>query len=228
MLNINKRQTPSVTSRVDQGFTLVELLVAIAIFAVLSALGWKVFDYLIQVKDRNVVHEENIAQLQQAYQQIQRDTFQIMPITANVAGEVQPALQISNQHLIFNKAGVTDPLKQGRTSFERIEYQYNSQEKAIYRLKYNGLNLLRAEQPLSAVLLSDVDQFEVVALNPNETNQWLIGDMDPENLQYQRVLPRGLKLRFTVRDVSYEWIFSLLNTDYILEQIEQDKPGETS
>ena len=34
------------------GFTLVELLVAIAIFAVLSALGWKVFDYLIKTKDR--------------------------------------------------------------------------------------------------------------------------------------------------------------------------------
>ena len=28
------------------GFTLIELLVAIAIFAVLSALGWKVFDHL--------------------------------------------------------------------------------------------------------------------------------------------------------------------------------------
>ena len=34
-----------------QAFTLVELLVAIAIFAVLSMLGWKVFDYLLKVKD---------------------------------------------------------------------------------------------------------------------------------------------------------------------------------
>jgi len=41
----------------SKGFTLVELLVAIAIFAVLSALVWKVFDYIIQPKDRNVVHE---------------------------------------------------------------------------------------------------------------------------------------------------------------------------
>ncbi|HFF4339426.1 PulJ/GspJ family protein, partial [Acinetobacter baumannii] len=35
------------------GFTLVELLVAIAIFAVLSLLGWKIFDYLLKVRDRN-------------------------------------------------------------------------------------------------------------------------------------------------------------------------------
>ncbi|HFF5459995.1 TPA: type II secretion system protein J, partial [Acinetobacter baumannii] len=39
------------------GFTLVELLVAIAIFAVLSLLGWKIFDYLLKVRDRNAEHE---------------------------------------------------------------------------------------------------------------------------------------------------------------------------
>ncbi len=32
------------------GFTLVELLVAIAIFAGLSALGWKAFDYIAKSK----------------------------------------------------------------------------------------------------------------------------------------------------------------------------------
>ncbi len=36
-----------------KGFTLVELMVAIAIFAVLSALGWKVFDYMVKTKDQN-------------------------------------------------------------------------------------------------------------------------------------------------------------------------------
>jgi len=58
-----------------RGFTLVELLVAIAIFAALSALGWKVFDYLIKVKERNSIHEQNLARLQEAYQQILRDSL---------------------------------------------------------------------------------------------------------------------------------------------------------
>lgn len=211
------------TSR--KGFTLVELLVAIAIFAVLSALGWKVFDYLIQVKDRNAVHEANIGQLQQAYQQMQRDTLQLMPVTANIAGDVQPALSLSNQQFTFSKAGVTDPLKQGRSAFERIEYQYNAQDKKIYRLKYNNLNMLRSEQPLSAVLLSDVDQFEVMAMNPTEINQWPATAIDPENLEYQRLLPRGIRIRFTIRDIQYEWLFSLLNTDFILQQAQTKKGG---
>jgi len=42
------------------GFTLVELLVAIAIFAVLSLLGWKIFDYLLKVRDRNAEHEVHL------------------------------------------------------------------------------------------------------------------------------------------------------------------------
>ena len=216
------RHTVRQMKTLRNGFTLVELLVAIAIFAVLSALGWKVFDYLIQVKDRNAVHEENIAQLQQAYQQVQRDTLQLMPVTASIAGEIQPALRLSNQSLSFSKAGVTDPLRQGRASFERIEYQYNAQDKKIYRLKYNGLNMLRAEQPLSAVLLSDVDQFEVVTMNPTEINQWPATTIDAENLQYQKLLPRGLRFRFTIHETQYEWLFSLLNTDYILQQTQQD------
>lgn len=221
-----KFEAQRVMPSVNTGFTLVELLVAIAIFAVLSALGWKVFDYLIQVKDRNTVHEANIGQLQQAYQQVQRDTLQLMPITANIAGDIQPALALSNQNLVFNKAGVTDPLQQGRSAFERIEYQYNAQEKTLYRLKYQGINQLRTEQPLSAVLLKNVDQFEVFVLNPDEINQWPTTNMDSENIQYQRLLPRGVKMRLTVQDVQYEWIFSLLNTDYIQKQIEVDGKKE--
>ena len=93
------------------GFTLVELLVAIAIFAVLSALGWKVFDYLIKIKERNTQHEQRLGQLQEAYQQVLRDTVQIVPVTANVAGQVQPAVMLQNGQLTFSKTGVTDPFR---------------------------------------------------------------------------------------------------------------------
>lgn len=212
MMNLIKhKKNQTVYSQKSTGFTLIELLVAIAIFAVLSALGWKIFDYLIKVKDRNVMHEENLGQLQGAYQQIQRDTLQIVPISARNSEEIEPALRLDNQKLSFSKTGVTDPLKQGLSPYERIEYVYNPQEKKLYRLKYSNLNRNNSEQPLSSVLLADVDQYRIDALNPTELDRWP-NDM----IKNEGQLPRGIKIKVTIRDIEYEWIFSLLNSDYLI------------
>lgn len=202
----------------QKAFTLVELLVAIAIFAVLSALGWKVFDYLIKVKDRNMMHEQNLGQLQEAYLQMQRDALQIVPLTANISGKLQPSLTLNNQSLSFNKAGVTDSLKQGLSPYERIELQYSPQDKKIYRLKYANLNVNQSAQPLSSVLLSDVDQLRVSVLNPNELEQWPENNVDLANAKAIRILPKGLRITFTIKEVEYEWIFSLLNTASLIEK----------
>lgn len=212
MMNLIKhKKNQTVYAQKSTGFTLIELLVAIAIFAVLSALGWKIFDYLIKVKDRNVIHEENLGQLQGAYQQIQRDTLQIVPISARSGEEIEPALGLDNQKLSFSKTGVTDPLKQGLSPYERIEYVYNVQEKKLYRLKYSNLNRNNSEQPLSSVLLADVDQYRIDVLNPTELDRWP-NDMIKNDSQ----LPRGIKIKVTIRDIEYEWIFSLLNSDYLI------------
>ena len=200
------------------GFTLVELLVAIAIFAVLSALGWKVFDYLIKIKERNTQHEQRLGQLQEAYQQVLRDTVQIVPITANVAGQVQPAVMLQNGQLTFSKAGVTDPLMQGIPPEERVEYIYKADEKKLYRYKYKNLNQTGNDQPETSVLLDSVDQFQIMLLNPNEMAQWPEVALSENDVTQTKILPRGLKINLTVNEVSYEWVFSLLNTDFLKQK----------
>lgn len=200
------------------GFTLVELLVAIAIFAVLSALGWKVFDYLIKIKERNTQHEQRLGQLQEAYQQVLRDTVQIVPITANVAGQVQPAVMLQNGQLTFSKTGVTDPLMQGIPPEERVEYIYKADEKKLYRYKYKNLNQNGNDQPETSVLLDSVDQFQIMLLNPNEMAQWPEVTLSENDVTQAKILPRGLKINLTVNEVSYEWVFSLLNTDFLKQK----------
>ena len=200
------------------GFTLVELLVAIAIFAVLSALGWKVFDYLIKIKERNTQHEQRLGQVQEAYQQVLRDTVQIVPITANVAGQVQPAVMLQNGQLTFSKTGVTDPLMQGIPPEERVEYIYKADEKKLYRYKYKNLNQTGNDQPETSVLLDSVDQFQIMLLNPNEMAQWPEVALSENDVTQTKILPRGLKINLTVNEVSYEWVFSLLNTDFLKQK----------
>ncbi|WP_159516021.1 type II secretion system minor pseudopilin GspJ [Acinetobacter sp. 18QD2AZ41W] len=208
-----------------KGFTLVELLVAIAIFAVLSALGWKVFDYIVKTKDQNAVHEQRLGQLQETYQQILRDTVQAVPLTANINSDIQPALVLQNGRFNFSKTGVTDPLEEGISPDERIEYQYRADEKKLYRLKYRNLNQTGRDQPESSILLSDVEQFQVVVLNPNELTQWPDSSMDLNQLEQKQRLPKGIKINLTVNGVSYEWLFSLLNTDFLLDNQNTGQPG---
>ncbi|MCH4245118.1 type II secretion system minor pseudopilin GspJ [Acinetobacter gerneri] len=213
-------------------FTLVEVLVAIAIFAILTALGWKVFDYLIKVKERNVVKEQKLGELQSAYQQVQRDTLQIIPLTANVGGQLEPALSLSNNtdnpRLVMSKAGVSDPLQQGLSPYERIEYRYDAQAKKLYRLKYENLNISNSVQPKSSVLLNHVDQYQVTVLNPDEMTQWPDPAIDFNNKQLLQTLPKGLRIRFSIDNVEYEWIFSLLNTDFLKKLNPADSESSTS
>lgn len=208
-----------------KGFTLVELMVAIAIFAVLSALGWKVFDYIVKTKDQNVIHEQRLGQLQQTYQQILRDTVQAVPLTANINGDIQPALVLQNGRFNFSKTGVTDPLEEGISLDERIEYQYRADEQKLYRLKYRNLNQAGQDQPESSVLLSEVEQFQIIVLNPNELTQWPDASADLNQLEHKQRLPKGIKINLTVNGVSYEWMFSLLNTDFLLDTQNTGQPS---
>ncbi|WP_347455865.1 type II secretion system protein GspJ [Acinetobacter thermotolerans] len=197
------------------GFTLVELLVAITIFVILSALGWRVFDHVRVTRDQNAVHEQKLNQLQQGYQQVLRDMVQTVPLTANFNGDIQPALVLQNGRFNFSKMGVTDPLEQGIAPDERVEYQYRADEQKVYRLKYRNLNQTGRDQPESSVLISDVEQFQIIALNPNELSQWPESGLDLNKIENKQLLPKGIKINLTVQGVQYEWLFSLLNTDYL-------------
>ena len=198
-----------------RGFTLIELLVAVAIFAVLSAMAWKIFDYISTVKARNSQHELALANLQQAYQQILRDSLQIVPFTASVEGEVQAALILENNRLIFSKTGVSDPLQQGMPPVERIEYYYDANAQILYRQKYASIHQVRSAEALSSVVLANVQQFEMTVLNPEPQTQWPTQNTDTQDIRRLQYLPKGLAIKLTIDDVQYDWIFTLLSTDYL-------------
>ncbi len=163
------------------------------------------------------MHEQRLSQLQDTYQQILRDTVQAVPLTANINGDIQPALVLQNGRFNFSKTGVTDPLEEGISPDERVEYQYRADEQKLYRLKYRNLNQTGRDQPESSVLLSDVEQFQIVVLYPNEMTQWPDSSFDLNQVEQKQRLPKGIKINLMVNGVSYEWIFSLLNTDFLLE-----------
>ncbi len=68
--------------KLQHGFTLLELMVAMAIFAMLAVAGWQVFDSVNRARERAQFHADNLAVLQYAYLQLQQDMGQIIPYQA--------------------------------------------------------------------------------------------------------------------------------------------------
>ncbi|MEL0619038.1 type II secretion system protein GspJ [Psychrobacter proteolyticus] len=77
--------------RHQRGFTLLELMVAMAIFAMLAVAGWQVFDGVSRARERAQFHADNLAVLQYAYLQLQQDMGQIIPYQAAITQSVSAA-----------------------------------------------------------------------------------------------------------------------------------------
>ncbi|MDN3452348.1 MULTISPECIES: prepilin-type N-terminal cleavage/methylation domain-containing protein [unclassified Psychrobacter] len=93
--------------RLQRGFTLLELMVAMAIFAMLAVAGWQVFDGVNRARERAQFHADNLAVLQYAYLQLQQDMGQIIPYqipnTQNVSTANNSASDSDNSNNSTNK-----------------------------------------------------------------------------------------------------------------------------
>lgn len=204
-----------------KGFTLVEVLVAIAIFAVLSAAGWRVFDQLIKTRERNQQHAAHLLQLQMAYNQMLRDIQQITPISGKLSDTDYPALVVKKDLLQFNRAGVIDPLQQGLDQFEFVEYGYDSEKKALIR--YKSPYIYRQDIPImqADVVLAPITDLRLEVLDPDVQESWpaqTVIEADAEKYILTK-LPKGIAVNFKYYEQDYRWLFALNNS---LSNLPQD------
>lgn len=158
----------------QRGFTLLELMVAMAIFAMLAVAGWQVFDGVNRARERAQRHADNLAVLQYAYLQIQQDMAQIIPyqapntqdtgtassdINGNTNNNAQdntpePFMSLDGEHISFVRFADPDPRYQSSTSIQRIEYIFA--EERLIRRQYTSLEGGRDSVSLDSVLLDGV------------------------------------------------------------------------
>ncbi|MBB3105547.1 general secretion pathway protein J [Psychrobacter luti] len=145
----------------NHGFTLLELMMAMAIFAMLAVAGWQVFDGVNRARERAQFHADNLAVLQYAYLQLQQDMNQIIPYQAvdtqganalinntatnngaastNTSNSNQenapvpePFMSLDSEHISFVRFADPDPRYQSSASVQHIEYIF-ADERLIRR-----------------------------------------------------------------------------------------------
>lgn len=146
-----------------RGFTLLELLVAISILALVAVGSYRLLFDTITTRDQGLAHEKDLRDLQRADMILQRDLQQaaLRPIRDEF-GDVQPALVLADDRgLEFTRRGWRNPLQQQRSDLVRVRYRLVSGR--LVREHWLELDRARTSTPVQTVLLDKVSAFRVQA-----------------------------------------------------------------
>ena len=150
-----------------RGFTLVEVLVALAVFAVVGLLS-------AQLLSRTLVNHEilsersaRLAEVQRAMLILKRDLAQITerPVR-DLFGDSRESVMIGADGMMeFSRVGWRNPLNSPRSEMQRVAYRMH--EGHLHRAWWSVLDRAQDSEPIVQRLLSDVEQVEFFALDAN-------------------------------------------------------------
>ena len=108
-----------------RGFTLVEVMVAISIFAIVAAGVYRVLSTMVETQNKVVDHSEGLRDLQRALWLISMDMNQmVMRDVRKPNDNRSPALIADDDDYLvqFTRQGLRNPLLLARSDLERVAY----------------------------------------------------------------------------------------------------------
>ena len=161
----------------QQGFTLIELMIALVIFAMLALAGWQIMDSLTKSRERGYQHQKSLSQLDYAYLQLSQDLAQtsnyvavpILSATANDTASTNstamtPTFVLNASQMSFIRFAAPDPRYQSSPMLAKIQYSVAGEtltKQRFYQLDDNN------ENPATSVLLTGIKDASWRALTPD-------------------------------------------------------------
>jgi general secretion pathway protein J len=160
------------SKHIPPGFTLLELLVAVAIFAVLSAMAYGGLRNVIDNSQQTEAAMQRLQQVQLAMLKISRDLTQLSP--RNIRDEYGNTSnyivtdQSGDVFIEFTRGGRRNPAEMLRSHLQRVAYKL--EENTLSRLHWPHLDRTQEMQPYESVLLEEVESASVRFLDKD--NEW--------------------------------------------------------
>lgn len=190
--------------RQTRGFTLIEILVAMLIVAIIGIMAYGGLHRLINLHEQTAASMHRLQLLQQAVTIMTRDFSQLepRPVRDPLGGAPLAAFMSTPQNqppLVFTRGGWSNPLADVRSTEERVAYQLDKHQ--LLRLSWPELDVPAQTDPVKQVLLTGVTQFDLRFMddNGNWQNQW--PPLNTNTAAYVARLPRAVEIDITVKDI---------------------------
>ena len=197
---------------VCDGFTLLELLVALAIFGLLAAMSYGGLHAVLEQQSYTEQAAERLGGLQKLYLIMQRDIEQIVARTVrDEFGDVQLPV-VGGDALQFTRGGWRNPAGRQRSTLQRVGYAYDDEQ--LVRYTWSVLDRAQDSEALQQPLIEDVERMQLRYLDRNDEwrQQWpdagADAEADPEDPL--RTLPKAIEVTIEHNRLgTIVWLFQL-------------------
>ena len=182
------------------GFTLVEMLVAVFIFAVMGTLAYGGLNHVLKDQEHLQNAANQLRDLQLTFRYFERDINQMInrPIR-NQYQDLQPAFVGDEEKTFsFTHAGWRNPAKLTRSRLQRVSYELT--ENTIKRYTWGQLDGAIAEEFFTTNLLQGVESIKLRYLDVSNTWHTTWPPINSSNPQ-QSGVPRALELTIKVEQM---------------------------
>ncbi len=183
--------------RTARGFTLLEILIAIAVFSVLSMSAYQVLQGVISADETSSRHTKRLKELQRSMLLIERDMQQIAARTVRQDGESDKSLLRTGKFVAesdadglgFVRLGWTNPINQlPRSNLVRVAYRLKDEN--LERLYFLYPDVVTGVEPQVQVLITDVEDLKFRYWNKGWGDSW----------KNKKQLPKGIAIELKLKD----------------------------
>jgi len=183
------------------GFTLAEMLIALAIFAAMGTLAYLTLSQAIRLRDRVNAERDHWRGLAVAFSRLEDDLSQARAragrdyngiFTPALPGNPGAANRDEETFLEFTRGGMDRPEDALRSDLQRVAYGVKGN--ALMRFSWGTPDPLPGSKPAASRMLGDVKQIRVQYMGADRT--WL--DQWPPRGAAATALPFGIKLSLDI------------------------------
>jgi general secretion pathway protein J len=191
-----------------RGFTIIEVVIAIFISAIMFAIGYGAINQALADRDELNTSQERVNEIQRGMRIVAQDFAQIIASAARDTagtGQLMPAVHSTgsdNTVLTFTRAGWSNPAGIQRPAEQRVRYRFI--DGSLVREHWLAVDPALNVEPRQRIVFTRITAVEVRFLDPMSRtwrNDWPAvspsGPVSSINIS-QMLLTRPLAIEFTV------------------------------